>query len=167
MKAMPENSISIEAQVKEDNEKMQAVFAARAIYRQALEAKNNVELKSIMVAPEGFLYKITALSDEALTRVHIDHKSNQWLQNLEAGEIVYAPQIDSTREINYTTYTFTSWLNGPEEPVFSHSKQGFPVRINSTDIDLELISVEEYAEKRLVGDKTLFRVNENETPEAQ
>lgn len=158
---MKEGFVGIEAQVEQDDEKMRAAFAARAVYRQALETKNHAEHKATLVAPEGFLYKITAKSDGSLTIVHDGHKPNPWYQQLVAGRIVYAPRIDSARRDGYTTSTFTSWLNGPIGQAFSLDRHE-PVRIENADFELGLISLEEYAERRLAGDMTLYRVSESE-----
>lgn len=154
---MAEDLKSAEAQAEQDYENLQAVFIARAIYRQALERKNQAEHKAGCVAPpEGYLFKITARSEGSLTRVHDGHKPNPWYQDLEEGQIVYAPRIDSTRRDGYTTSTFTSWLNGPLGQAFSLDRHE-PVIINSGDFDLGLISLEEYTERRLAGDMSLYR----------
>lgn len=152
---MAEDLRSAEAQAEQYRDNLQAVFAARALYREALKNKNLAESEAVCVAPEGYLFRITAKSNGSLTRIHNGHKPDPWYYDLKEDQVVYAPRIDSTRHDGHAIVTVTSWMNGPMGEAFRLDGHE-PVRINNGDFDLGLISVEEYSTRRLSGDLTLY-----------
>lgn len=150
------DTASPEAWCNDAAAKIKGVFAERAAFKEALARKNRAEWEARCVAPEGFLLRLIVTKNGALTRIHDGHKPDPWYEDLREGRIVYAPQIACDCKDGYTTSTFTSWINGPVGYVFG--MDGYSsVRINDDNFELDLISLEEYSERRFSGDKSLFR----------
>lgn len=154
MDAHMAEDVTAAERVREKEDRIKAVFAARAVYRAVRESKRRTEAEAGGAAPEGYLFKIIAKKKGALTRIHDGHKPNPWYEKLPAGTVIYAPRIDCNVQDGYTTSTSTSWINGPIGRAFSLDGHS-PVRINNDEFELGLISLDEYEARRLAGDRTL------------
>ena len=126
------------------SEKILGVFAVRREFREVNARRHKTEEEATSRAPKGFVFRVVALSDGALTSIHDGHKPKPWYEERKRGDIVYAPVIDCHRKDGFTWSTYTSWLNGPlefEPPSYVASRT--PTSINNEDVQIDLVRVEE------------------------
>lgn len=129
---------------RDASEKILGVFAVRREFREVNARLHNTEEEATSRAPDGYVFRIVALSDDAITTVHDGHKPDPWYEKRKRGDVVYAPTIDCHRKDGFTWSTFTSWFNGPlniELPSYVVSRT--PTSINNEDVRIDLVSVEE------------------------
>lgn len=151
---MSESNKLTELQIDEEYEKLVKVFVLRALAQEAHYRQIEAEREAECIAPPGYLYKIRALSDGALTkRINLSHDT--WYKDLEANSLVYTPAI-TIQQDGFTTTTLTSWTNGPTGYVFRLDGTD-PISINNNQFEIGLISLEEFSKRRLAGDKSLYR----------
>lgn len=124
--------------------KILGVFAVRKEFREVNARLHKTEEQATSSAPDGYVFRILALSDGALTSVHDGHKPNPWYEERKRGDVVYAPTIDCHRQDGFTWSTYTSWLNGPLDfELPSYVVPRTPTSINNEDVKIDLVSVEE------------------------
>jgi len=123
--------------------KILGVFAVRREFREVNARCHEAEEEATTQAPKGYVFRIVALNDGALTTVHDGHKPNPWYEERKRGDVAYAPTIDCHRKDGFSWSTYTSWLNGPldfELPSYIVSRT--PTSINNEEVKIDLVSVE-------------------------
>jgi len=124
--------------------KILGVFAVRREFREVKARFYETEEEATSHAPDGYVFRIIALTDDALTNVHDGHKPKPWYEERKRGDVVYAPTIDCHARDGFTWSTHTSWLNGPLDHVLpSYVVSRTPTIINNEEVQIDLVSIEE------------------------
>lgn len=113
------------------------VFTVREEWMDVNERLLRAREKATTEAPDGYVFRIVALSDGALTLVHDRHKPEPWYLDLERDRVVYAPGINCREGGIYTSPMSSDGIILPSSVVC-----GDPVRINNEDVEIGLTGID-------------------------
>lgn len=154
---MAEKIPSTALQLQHDKESLLEVLTLGPLRTKPSETVEGRD--SLVVAPEGHYFKITATDYFSLTRTY----NMYWFENLKPGGVVYAPQIDviPQPEARISDRLVTAWDSLPH--CTSRDIDSHEVSISSSGFELGLIAVEAYVDLKDTEYKALLRTYDKRT----
>jgi hypothetical protein len=128
------------------------VFAAQRLARLALDSYIEAQSETVIVAPEGHLISVRALSNGAMTEVwNVSDPDLATYHLLKKGDIRYAPKL------RFNQYGDEGELLLADTAKYDHLYFDLPspCYINNRYVALGLISLREYRDRQVHGDLTL------------